>query len=134
VSAAATLQNLPLYLSFVATLVGLVIGFTALHVLITPFNEVRLIRAGNRAAAISLGGTVVGYALPLTVLAASTTDLAVLALWGIVALFLQLTAFVIVALLLGNVRQAMAEDKVSYGIAIGAFSVVIGLNNAGSLT
>ena len=37
----------------------------ALYVLLTPHKEVALIRDGNAAAAISLGGVLVGLAAPL---------------------------------------------------------------------
>jgi putative membrane protein len=134
VTAATSLQNLPLYFGFIVLILAMIAVCAAIHILITPFNEIRLIRAGNRAAALSLGGALIGYALPLTILAASTSDITVLLAWGIVALVLQLVTFAAAMLLLGNVRQSMMEDKISYGIILGAISIVVGLVNAGSLT
>ena len=36
----------------------------ALYALITPHREIRLIREGNAAAAVSFGGVLVGLAIP----------------------------------------------------------------------
>jgi putative membrane protein len=54
------------------TLTMLVLG-TVLYALLTPHKEIALIREGNSAAALSLGGVFVGLAIPLAVsLKAST--------------------------------------------------------------
>ena len=55
------------------TLVMLILG-TALYALLTPHKEITLIREGNSAAALSLGGVMVGLAIPLAIsLTASTS-------------------------------------------------------------
>jgi putative membrane protein len=45
------------YLLFVLTAVALVLAFFIIYTKVTPFDEVLLVRQGNRAAALSLGGT-----------------------------------------------------------------------------
>ena len=127
-------ETIPLYLAFVGTLSALIVGFSAIYSTITPFNEISLIRRGNRAAALSFAGTKIGIALPLAVLATRTSDITVLAMWGAVALVMQLVAYGVAALVLRDVKSRMESDTVSYGIAIGGFSIAIGLINAGSLT
>jgi hypothetical protein len=44
---------------------GFTLIFKALYRLITPHDEGALIRAGNSAAAVALGGAVLGYVIPL---------------------------------------------------------------------
>ena len=42
-----------------------VVVFLAIYVMVTPHHEFRLIRQGNTAAAVSLGGVIIGYTIPL---------------------------------------------------------------------
>ena len=48
------------YLLHLATAVALVMGFFVVYTRVTPYDEVHLIREGNCAAALSLGGTLSG--------------------------------------------------------------------------
>ena len=61
------INSLPAFASFFATAIVLLLAFLAIYVKITPYNELTLIREGNAAAAISLGGAVIGFALPIAV-------------------------------------------------------------------
>jgi putative membrane protein len=84
-------SGLPLTLMHAAiTLVMLVVG-TALYALLTPHKEIKLIREGNAAAALSLGGVMVGLAIPLaTSLKASVSPLEIV-LWGVSTIAVQLS-------------------------------------------
>ena len=56
------------------TLLILLVG-AGIYILLTPHKEITLIREGNIAAAVSLGGVMVGLAIPLSVsLTASTSS------------------------------------------------------------
>jgi putative membrane protein len=103
------------------------------YALVTPVRELKLIGQGNRAAACSLGGAALGMAA--TIGACSTiTDVPLeLATWSGLACLFQIIAFVVAALLLPGFRKGISEDKLSYGIFLGAISLSIGLINAGSL-
>jgi putative membrane protein len=127
--------NLPLYLGFFGTTLGLLIAGLAIYLWVTPYSELRLIRAGNRAAALSLGGTAIGLAVTLTSVASSTWRLSELAAWGAVGLLAQIATFVVVAyVVLRGFREAIQEDRVGYGIALGSFSIAVGILNAGALS
>jgi putative membrane protein len=83
----------PLTLLHAAMTVGLLILGAFLYALLTPYRDLQLIREGNTAAAISLGGVLVGLAIPLSVsLAASSGELELL-LWGASIIFVQLFMF-----------------------------------------
>ena len=74
------------------TLVILLMG-AVLYAMLTPHREIALIREGNTAAALSLGGVLVGLALPLaSSLSASVSPLE-LALWGAATVAIQLLVF-----------------------------------------
>lgn len=128
------LDTLPLYFTFLGTCVALLTVAVLLYMLITPYHEVRLIRQGNSAAAISLGGTVIGMAIALFSVASGTYAILELLLWGGVALVSQVAVFGLVCLKLPGFRQGIEEDRIGYGITLGAFSIAMGILNAGALS
>jgi putative membrane protein len=85
----------------------------ALYVLLTPHKEVALIRDGNAAAAISLGGVLVGLAAPLALSLNSSTSLVEIIIWGVSTVMVQLLVFRLVDLLLRGLPQRIHEGEVA---------------------
>lgn len=104
-----------LMLHFFTTLVILVAG-SALYILITPMDEMALIRDGNQAAAVSLGGAIIGLAIPLAVTMAGSVNVFDIALYGSVALFLQLGCFFGVNVVLKDLPQRIEDGEMSASI------------------
>lgn len=122
------------YLSyFGASAAFLVLGLAA-YVLVTPYHEFSLIRQGNTAAAYSLGGAVIGLSLPIASAVAHSVGIMDLAVWAAVASLTQMAVFLAVALLLPGFKAAIADDRVGYGVFLGAASIAIGALNAAALT
>ncbi|WP_333586962.1 DUF350 domain-containing protein [Phenylobacterium sp.] len=95
--------------------VSILILFLAasLYVLLTPHKEVRLIREGNAAAALSLGGVLVGLAAPLALSLNSSTSVVEVAIWGVSTVMVQLLVFRLVDLLLRGLPQRIQDGEVS---------------------
>jgi putative membrane protein len=127
------LEAFPLYLAYMFSSVAMLAATVAIYAWITPYDELRLIRAGNTAAALSLGGTTIGLALPLWSVATYSYGLLDLVIWGGVALAFQVAAFYAATLLLKGFREGIEADRVGYGALLGAVSIAVGLVNAGSL-
>jgi putative membrane protein len=127
------LDAVPLYLAYMGASVAMLAATLALYAWITPYHELRLIRDGNTAASISLGGTTIGLALPLWSVATYSYGLLDLVVWGAVALAFQVGVFFAATLLLKGFRDGIEADRVGYGITLGAMSIAVGLLNAGSL-
>lgn len=127
------LDGIPLYLAYMVCSVGMLAATVAVYSWITPYHELDLIRSGNTAASISLGGTAIGLALPLWSVATYSYGLLDLLVWGAVALALQVGVFFAATLLLKGFREGIEADRVGYGVTLGAFSIAVGLINAGSL-
>ncbi|WP_300577884.1 DUF350 domain-containing protein [Phenylobacterium sp.] len=85
----------------------------ALYILLTPHKEVALIRDGNAAAAVSLGGVLVGLAAPLALSLNSSTSLIEIVIWGISTVMVQLLVFRLVDLLLRGLPQRIQEGEVA---------------------
>src|SRR4051794_29307328 len=84
------------FLIYLAASLILLAVFTAIYIWITPYRELQLIREGNVAAAVSLSGTVLGFAIPLSHAIAQSVNLAEMAMWAVVALVVQLLVFFVV--------------------------------------
>src|SRR5688572_7138324 len=79
-----------LYFGAGLALLGL---FVAIYIRITPYPELALIREGNSAAAASLTGAMLGFVIPLAHSVAQSANLADMALWGLIALVVQLLVY-----------------------------------------
>ena len=108
--------------------------FLAIYVTVTAHHEFRLIRQGNTAAAISLGGAILGYTVPLAKAVSQSERISDMLLWGGVALVAQLVAYAITRLVLPQLSSHVDEGKTASGIFLAAISVSIGLLNASAMT
>ncbi len=129
-----TLAGLPYFAAFFGISLLLLTICLVIYVWITPYPEIRLIREGNSAAAASLGGVMLGFALPLASVVAHSVSLLDMLLWSAVALIVQLVAYALVRLMVPSVAQQMRDGQVSCGIFLGAVAIALGILNAASMT
>ena len=115
------------------TAVILMLAFLAIYVRITPYSELELIRAGNEAAAISLGGAVIGFALPIAVSVAVSHNLYAMIGWGVVASVVQLLAFIAARLALPRLNESIPQGKLASGIFLASLAIGVGILNAGCI-
>jgi putative membrane protein len=116
-------------IAIVATVV-----FVAIYVTVTPHREFKLIRQGNTAAAISLGGAILGYTIPLAKAVSQSESMSDMLLWSGVALVAQLLAYGASRLILPALSSDVNDGKTASGIFLAAMSVCIGLLNAAAMT
>jgi putative membrane protein len=128
------LANLPAFLAYFASALVLLAAFITVHSWITPMHELRLIRDGNTAAAVSLVGATLGFALPLASVIAHSADFIDMLVWAAVALVLQLACFYAVRLLIGNLAGEIAANHMGAATILAGTSVTLGLINAACLT
>jgi putative membrane protein len=127
------ISNLPAFASFFVTAIILMLVFLAIYVRITPYNELELIRAGNEAAAVSLGGAVIGFALPIAVSVAVSHNLYAMIGWGVVASVVQLLAFIAARLALPRLNESIPQGKLASGIFLASLAIGVGILNAGCI-
>ncbi len=127
------INGLPAFASFFATAVLMLAAFVALYVAVTPYSEIRLIRDGNEAAAVSLGGAVIGFALPLAVSVAVSHNLYAMIGWGAVAGVVQLFVFIVARLALPRINESIPQGRLASGIFLALLSIAVGILNAGCI-
>jgi putative membrane protein len=103
----------PITLMHVGVTVLILIAAAGLYILLTPHREIALIREGNAAAAVSLGGVLVGLAMPLAVSLHASTNVIELGLWGVATVVVQLLIFRIVDFILRGLPKRIQEGEIS---------------------
>lgn len=120
-----------LYLAISGVLLAI---FVAIYVHITPYHEVALIREGNMAASFSLSGTLIGMVIPLANAVEYSVNPVDMAIWGFIALAIQLIMFMIARIALPTIALDIPAGKQSAGFFLGAISIAAGILNAACMT
>lgn len=128
------LTTLPAFLAYFAVAMGLLVLFLLVYLNVTPYHEVALIRAGNAAAAVSLAGALLGFAMPVANVIAHSDTLIDLASWGAIAGVIQILAYLVARLTLPQLNQDIPAGRIAPAIFLAAISFSIGLINAACMT
>ncbi|MES3025677.1 MAG: DUF350 domain-containing protein [Pseudomonadota bacterium] len=122
------------YLLYLLTGIGMVAVFFVIYTTITSYDEVLIIRQGNEAAALALGGTLIGFSLPIASAMMHTKNYSEFLVWAGIAMVIQVLVFGVVTRLLKNAKEQMEANNRAFGGLLGAISVSIGLINAGGIS
>ena len=93
---------------------------STVYVLLTPWKELSLVRSGNTAAGVALGGAIIGLAIPISSTLASSMTLPGLLIWGAIALLMQLIAYRVADLILRDIPGRIAKDEIGAAIVLAA--------------
>lgn len=111
------------------------LAFKGIYQLVTPHKEGPLIRAGNSAAAVALGGALLGYVIPLASALTQTHSLPEFAAWAALAGVIQIAAFWAVRrLALPDVSDRIARGEMSAALYLLMISLSVGILNAACMT
>ncbi|HYC65845.1 MAG TPA: DUF350 domain-containing protein [Reyranellaceae bacterium] len=124
----------PNFARYVVVGFALIFVFLLVYIMLTPWREFALIRAGNNAAAVALIGALIGFCMPLANTIAHSQSLTDVVLWSVVALVVQALVHVGLRLLLPNLKASIEANQTAAGTAAGGFAACFGLINAACLT
>lgn len=133
-STETSLQGLPAFMAYFGLAMGLTLLYLLIYTRLTPQREFTLIRLNNNAAATALGGSLLGFALPLHSAITNAIGLLDCALWGLVALLVQVTTFVVLRLVLSGLPDRIARGEQAAANFVASTSITVGLLNAASMT
>jgi putative membrane protein len=119
---------------YFGTSLALLAVFVAAYATVTPYREIPLIRQGNKAAALSFAGAVIGFVIPVSKAIAQSSNLIDMLVWAGVAFVAQLLAYLAAALLVPHFRATITDDHLASGIVLAALSIGIGCLNAACMT
>ncbi len=124
------MTTLPAFLAYFAVAMVLLALFLLVYLNVTPYHEMALIRAGNSAAAVSLSGALLGFAMPVANVIAHSDTLIDLASWGAIAGIIQILAYLVARFTLPQLNQDIPADKLAPAIFLAAISLGVGVINA----
>ncbi len=128
------LSTLPAFAAYFGLGVLFLAVFCTVHVWLTPQREFALIRHGNVAAAISLGGAMLGFVAPMSSAIAHSVSLLDLALWGLVALIVQWLAHLSIRLLVHDLAAQIEADNRAVATFAATVALAVGFVNAAAMT
>jgi putative membrane protein len=126
--------TLPNFLAYLGTALALVAAFVTIYLYVTPYDEIALIRSNNTAAAISLSGALLGFAMPIANVIAHSDTLIDLAVWGAIAGVVQLLAWGVARVALPHLEEDIGAGRVAPATFVAALSLTVGLLNAACMT
>lgn len=120
-----------LYILVAALLFAL---FQFIYSRVTPHKEFVLIRENNSAAALALGGSLIGFALPASNVIAYSINILDVVVWALIAAVVQLLAFGATSLVLKGLSARIAKGEMAAAIYAASVAVSVGLLNAACMT
>ena len=122
------------FLVYLAVALVLLALFVAIYIRVTPYRELALIREGNMAASFSLSGSLLGFIIPLAAAVQHSVSLVDMAIWGLIAMVVQIAAFIVVKLLIPSITEDIPAGKGAQGFFLGSLSLGVGLLNAACMS
>jgi putative membrane protein len=126
-------KGFPQFLIHGGVTLGLLVAGCVVHVLLTPMKEMRLIRAGNVSAGVSVGAVIVGLAVPMSACLATAATVYDILIWGVVAILLQLLAFRVADLLLHDLPKRIERDEIGAALVLAGVKVAAAMVMAAAL-
>ncbi|MFJ3448097.1 DUF350 domain-containing protein [Pseudomonas sichuanensis] len=120
-----------LYISVALVLFWL---FQFIYTHLTPHREFALIRDNNSAAAIALGGALIGFSLPASNIIAYSVGLLDFVVWVVIAAVVQLLAFALTSLVLKGLASRIAKGEMAAAIYAAAVAISVGFLNSACMT
>lgn len=130
----SSLNGIPPFLAYFAVAIILVLIFVRIYTWMTPHEELALIRANNSAAALAFGGAIIGFALPLSSAITHSLSLLDCAVWGAIALVVQILTFAVLRIVLKQLSERIDNGEMASGIFAATIAVAIGLINAACMS
>jgi len=122
------------YLIHLVLAAMLLAAFFVIYTRITPADEVLLIRQGNQAAALSLGGALIGFSITVGSALMHTANYQEFFAWAFGAMLVQVLAYAITTRVLNMSKDQIEGNNGAFGGLLGAISISIGVINGACIS
>jgi putative membrane protein len=129
-----SLSGLPAFLLYFCVSTIAVIVFLWIYTRITAHQEFDLLTKNVPGAAISLGLSLLGFAMPVASAVAHASDIVDCAIWSLIALCVQVIAYYVARIPIPDLSKRIAAGELAPAIWLGLASVTAGLLSAASMT
>jgi len=128
-----SLAGLPAFLAYFCTALVAVTLYLFVYTRVTPHNEFQLIRDNVPGAAITLGLSLLGFALPVVSAMTHAANILDCLIWSVIALIVQIAVYFIVRIPVPNLSGRIAAGELAPAIWLGLSSLAAGALNAASM-
>jgi putative membrane protein len=129
-----SLAGLPAFLAYFCLAVVLTAAYVFAYSRATPHDEFDLIRANVPGAAVALGLSLIGFALPVASAIAHSANIIDCAVWGVIALLVQIVVYFLARIPDPDLAQRIAAGEMASAIWLGLASIAAGILSAASMT
>jgi putative membrane protein len=100
----------------------------------TPADEIRLIRAGNAAAAVWAGGTLIAMALPIAAAMRYSDSIAEVVIWSALAALVQIGAYVAACAVAGKTKEKLERGDMASAVFVASLQIALAIISAAALS
>jgi putative membrane protein len=133
-SIADYLSGFPAFIAHFILALGYLVAYLAIYTAVTRHDEWTLLKQGNIAAAIALGGSVLGFSLPLAASVEYSESILDNALWAMVSLVVQIGVYLLIKLFVRDLNTRIESGEVAIALMFAALSISAGQLAAASMT
>jgi putative membrane protein len=126
----SSLAGLPAFLVYFLVSAAVVVAYLFIYTRITPHDEFGLIRANDTAAAVALGMSLIGFALPVASAIAHSANIVDCFIWSVIALIVQIIAYFVAQIPDPELSKRIAAGELASAFWLGMVSVTAGLLSA----
>lgn len=108
--------------------------FQFVYTRLTPHREFELIKANNPAAAVALGGSLIGFALPASNIIAYSVSVVDFVVWVVIAAVVQLLAFFVASIVIKRLSDRISNGEVAAAIYSASVAISVGFLNSACMT
>lgn len=130
----AFLAGFPILMLHSAVTIAMLVAGVLIYMWITPWDEIKLIRDGNTAAAVSMGGAVIGLALPLAFAMAGSVSVYEILIWGPVTLVLQIAAYRFADIVLRDLPRRIEQGEMGAAVLLVSIKIAAAAINAAAVS
>jgi putative membrane protein len=129
-----SLAGLPAFLTYFCVSIVACILYLFIYTRITSHDEFKLLEQNLPGAAIALGLSLLGFAIPLASAIAHSASVLDCAIWALIALIVQVIVYFIVRIPVPNLSPRIEQGEIAPAIWLGLASLSAGVLNAACMT
>lgn len=122
------------YVMYLLASVAMISVFSLIYTKITPYDEVKMMREGKSAAALSFLGALIGFSLTLASSILHNDSFVAFAAWAGAAMIVQLAVYTVLSRLIPDMHNCLEKNNVAMGALLGGVSLTFGIINAACLS
>jgi putative membrane protein len=129
-----SLTGLPAFLAYFCLAALACFAYLFVYTRVTPHDEFELIRKNVPGAALALGLSLLGFALPVASAVAHSADIFDCAIWSLIALCVQVLVLYAARIPVPDLSTRIAAGETGAALWLGLASLTAGLLSAASMT